>query len=102
MYVRAIETAAAACSLLPFPSVPPPYCTVVTHTQQTPATQTDGTIQNKNKNKVSMNIKLGSMQVNLALFPDLRHSQYKSERLATEGLTPSACARNIKFLVRES
>ena len=56
MYVRAMETAAAACSLLPFSSVPPPYCTVVTHTQQTPATQTDGTIQNKNK--VSMNIKL--------------------------------------------
>lgn len=61
MYVRAMETvAAAACSLLPFSSVPPPYCTIVTHTQQTPATQTDGTIQNKNKNKnkVSMNTKL--------------------------------------------
>ena len=37
MYVRAMETAAAACSLLPFSSVPPPYCAVVTHTQQTPA-----------------------------------------------------------------
>lgn len=31
------DSSTSSCSLFSFSSVPPPYCTVVTHTQQTPA-----------------------------------------------------------------
>lgn len=91
MYVRAMETAAAACSLLPFSSVPPPYCTVVTHTQQTPAHRQIVLLYVKTfyEHKTMKHAGLVSL-------PDLCHSQYKSECLTREGLARKHAQNSVR------